>query len=142
MHIEDVPGAEARFLAFYGTWDSDKSWVNVSQELIIYPSSQAASNAYDKWLAEYTEAWIVPSELKIAGHAERMHVTCLPGYINGIPYNVCEAVSLYDNALSILGGNVFDNRWLTMEDFEAVLEAMDRRIAAAQEGRQETDQQE
>jgi len=31
----------------------------------------------------------------------------------------------------ILRGNVFQDRWLTIADFQAVLEAMDRRIVAA-----------
>jgi hypothetical protein len=134
IQFENVPGAEARFLVFYGTWDSDKSWVNVGQDLILYPDQQAATNAYDKRITEYTEAWIIPSELEIVSRADRMHVTCLPGYINGMHYQVCEAIGLYGDMLSILGGNVFDNRWLTMEDFQAVLEAMDRRIVAAMEG--------
>ena len=50
--IKDVPGAETRFLVFYGTWDPDKSWVNVSQKLIIYPNQEAAVSAYDGWVTE------------------------------------------------------------------------------------------
>lgn len=132
--IEEVPGAEARFYSFYGTSDPNKSWVKVSQELILYQDLQAAVNGYDKWLAEYTQSWIAPPGLEVTSRADQMHVACLSGYINGLHHYACKAVGLYGNMVVVLRGNVFDDRWLTMEDFQAVLEAMDRRIVAAMEG--------
>jgi len=131
--IEDVSGAEARFLWYYGPPGESKTWVNVSQELILYSDPQAAANAYDKWLAEYTGSWAPPPGLEFTGQADQMHVVCLSGYVNELHHYACEALGLYGDTLSVLRGNVFDDRWLTMEDFQAVLEAMDRRIVAATE---------
>ena len=131
--VEEVPGAEARFLWYYGPPGESKTWVNVSQELILYPDPETAANAYDKWLSEYTESWEPPPGLEFTGQADQTHTVCLPGYINGLHHYACESVGLYGDMLVVLRGNVFDDRWLTMGDFQAVLEAMDRRIVAAME---------
>jgi len=128
VQVEDVPGATARFYSFYGA--SDKTWVKVSQELILYPDPQAAAGAYDKWLAKYTKSWIAPPGLEFTDRADQMHVACLSGYINDQHHYACRAVGLYGDIVVILRGNVFDDRWLTMKDFQAVLEAMDQRIVA------------
>lgn len=133
IRTKEMPGTEARSLAFYGTWDSDKTWIKIRQELILYPSPEAASIAYEKQSMDYTESWVTPPELEFNSQANQMYAVCLPGYINGLHHYTCEAVGLYGDIVAILQGNVFDDRWLTMEDFKAVLEAMDRRIVAAAE---------
>jgi len=137
--IEEVPGAEARFLWCYGPPGESKTWVNVSQKLVLYPDSEAAANAYDGWVAEYIppahkDAWILPPGVEFTGQADQMVVACHSGYINGLHHYACNAINLYGDMIVVLHGNVFDDRWLTMEDFQAVLEAMDRRIVAAAEG--------
>ncbi len=134
--VEDVPGAEARFLWYYGPPGESKTWVNVSQKLILYPDLAAAANAYDGWVAKYIppaykDTWILPPGLEFTGHADQMVVACHSGYINGLHHYACEAIGHYGDIVVILLGNVFDERWLTMADFQAVLEAMDRRIVAA-----------
>ena len=136
--VKDVPGAEARFFWYYGPPGESKTWVNVSQKLILYPDSQAAANAYDGWVAEYIppahqDAWILPPGLEFTDHADQMYVACLSGYINGMHHYACNAIGLYGDTIVVLHGNVFDDRWLTMEDFQAMLEAMDRRMAATTE---------
>ena len=136
--IEDVPGAEARFLWYYGPPGESKTWVNISQKIILYPDPQAAANAYDWWVTEYIppahkDAWILPPGLEFIGQADQMVVACHPGYINNMHHYACNAIGLYGDTIVVLHGNVFDDRWLTMEDFQAVLKAMDRRIVAATE---------
>jgi len=131
---EKVAGAEARSLVFYGTWDPDKTWVNVGQEIILYPDLEAAASAYEKRLADYTESWCTPSNLDFTSHADQVQVLCFTGAtINGVHHHSCDAVGLYGDMLVILGANVFEDRWLTRQDFRAVLEAMDRRIVATAE---------
>jgi len=135
---EDVPGATARFLWYYGPPGESKSWINVSQKLILYPSTQAAVRAYDGWVAEYIppahqDAWISPPGLEFTSQADKMVVACYEGYINNLHHYACNAIGLYNNTIIVLHGNVFDDRWLTMADFQAVLEAMDQRIVAVLE---------
>jgi len=139
VRVEDVPEAEARFYSFYGTSDPNKTWVKVSQKLILYPDSEAAANAYDGWVTKYIppahkDAWILPPGLEFTGQADQMVVACHSGYINNMHHYACEAIGRYEDTVVVLQGNVFDDRWLKMEDFQAVLEAMDRRIVAAAEG--------
>ena len=138
VQVEDVPGAEARFYSFYGTSDPNKTWVNVRQKLILYPNSEAAANAYEGWVAEYIppahkDAWMLPPGLEFTGQADQIVVACLSAYINGLHHYACNAIGRYGDTVVVLLGNVFDDRWLTMADFQAVLEAMDRRIVAAME---------
>ncbi|RLC83570.1 MAG: hypothetical protein DRI79_13775 [Chloroflexi bacterium] len=136
--VEEVPGAEARFLWYYGPPGESKTWVNVSQELILYPDSQVAADTYNRWVDRvippaHADDWILPPGLEFNSQADQIVVACLPGYINGMHYYTCKAIGRYEDAIAILRGNVFDDRWLTMKDFQAVLEAMDRRIVAAME---------
>jgi hypothetical protein len=134
IRTEEVAGAEARFLVFYGTWDPDKTWVNVGQEIVLYPDPETAASAYEKRLADYTESWSTPSSLDFDSHADQVQVLCFKGAtIDGVYHQSCDAVGLYGDLLVILGANVFEDRWLTMEDFRAVLEAMDRQIVATAE---------
>ncbi len=79
------------------------------------------------------DAWVLPPGLEFSSQADQMSIACLPGYINGIHHYACRAVGLYDDTIVVIYSNVFDDRWLKMEDFQAVLEAMDRRIVAAME---------
>lgn len=137
--IEEVPGAEARFYWFYGTADPNKTWVNVSQELILYPDPKMAADAYDSWVAEcippnYRDDWIEPPGLEFTSQADQMTIACLSGYVDTLHHYACNAIGLYGDRVVILRGIVFDDRWLTMSDFQAVLEAMDRRMVAAESG--------
>jgi len=66
IQAEAVPGAEARFLWFYGPPGKSKTWVNVSQELILHTSVEAATNAYNELLEEYSSNWIIPSGLEFS----------------------------------------------------------------------------
>jgi hypothetical protein len=57
----------------------------------------------------------------------RFFVACLPGSIRGEPYYACGAVARYDHVIVRIYGNVFEGRWLQMEDFRRILENVDQR---------------
>jgi len=135
-YIENVPGAEARSFWYYGPPGEDKPWVKVFEEIILYPSPQAAVDAYEGWVdtyipPDYREEWIQPPGVESHSRADQMVVACLSGYVNGMHHYACRAIGRYGNVVVVLLANVFDDRWLTMADFQAVLEAMDLRIVAA-----------
>lgn len=134
--IRDRAGAEARFYTFYGTADPDQTWVNVSQEIALYSDAETAASSYDEWVTTYTDRWFTPPELEVVSQADQMHIACFPGRINGLPHYTCEATELYDKVVIVLGGNVFEDRWLTMEDFRTLIEKMDQRVALAVEDTQ------
>ncbi len=135
-NVETVPGAAARFLWYYGPSGESKTWVNVSEELILYPDAEASANAYGGWVIDnippaHANDWISPPGLKFSGQADQMIIRCLPGYIDGLHHYACKAIGRYGDVVVTLRANIFDDRWLTMADFQTVLEAMDRRIVAA-----------
>jgi hypothetical protein len=131
QHEQRRGALAALTVSYYGSQDRGKSWVKVSQQLMIYPDAEEALAAYQAELATFTSAWISPPGLEFTSRADEMYIACVPGSINGLPNNACKAVGLYDDTLSILRGNVFEERWLTMADFEAVLAAMDQRVIAS-----------
>lgn len=130
--IEDAPGTIAnRFLWYYGPEGREKTWVNVSQQLMVYPDADSAKEAYREELLGFNEDWILPPDLRFEGEADELYIACLPAFINGLPHNGCEVVGLYGDTLSILRGKVFETQWLTAEDFITVLTAMDQRVSAS-----------
>lgn len=146
-YIENVPGAEARSFWYYGPPGEDMPWVKVLEKIIRYPSSQAAADSYDGWKDKYIpptarDKWIRPPGLEFTSQADQMVMACLPGYVNGMHHYACSVIGRYGDVVVVLLANVFDERWLTMADFQAVLEAMDQRIVAAQRERARTNIQE
>jgi len=136
VRIESVPGAEGRFFIFHGTNDPDLTWINVSETLLVFESIELAKRNYSEQIVKSfppsaADAWKHIPELEFPHHADEMKIACLPGYINREHFFACGAVARYQNVVVEMLGNVFDNRWLKMSDFRAVLEAMDRRIVAA-----------
>lgn len=138
--VENVPDAEARSFWYYGPPGEEMPWVKVGQKLIRYPSSQAAVDAYAEWVDRYIpptarDEWFQPPTLEFASQADQMMVACLSGYVNDMHHYACSAIGRYGEVVVVVIANVFDDRWLTMGDFQTVLEAMDRRLVAAQNTR-------
>jgi len=131
--IKDIPEAEGRLFIFY-TADSQMT-SNVSEELYVYKTVDAASKSYDAWVdseipPHAANSWITPKELVFTGRADQMRVACLPGVVNSQSNHACGAIGRYGDTIVILRGIVIDP-WLTMADLRRLLEAMDRRIVAA-----------
>ena len=124
---DDIPGALTAFTVAYNGAPG-KSWVKVSQQVTIYPNVTSAAMAYQETLQSFSKSWISPPGLTFTGNADEMYITCIPAYIDGLHIYSCVAVGLYGDTLSTLWANVFEEQWLTMGDFEKVLEAMDRRV--------------
>ncbi len=140
-NVEAVPGAAARFLWYYGPPGKSKTWVNVSEELILYPDAETAANAYGGWVTDnippaHVDDWVSPPGLKFSGQADQMIIRCLSAYIEGMHHYACSAIGRYGDVVVVVQGNIFDDRWLTMADYQTVLEAADRRIVAARKATQ------
>lgn len=133
--VENVPPAEGRVFCFFGTADRTVSWINVSETLLLFPDVTSAQAGYqtqrDTYFPPAAEHWQIRSELSMTHQADEWHVACLPTNLNGELVQACGVAARYDRVVIILLGNVFEERWLTMADFRAVMEAMDQRIIAA-----------
>jgi hypothetical protein len=137
--VESVPNAEGRFYRFYGTANRSESWINVGQIILLYPDVAAARVGYQEQdtqsIPPTATRWREMEELAFVHQADEWHAECLANSINGSPGFLCIAIARYENLVIVMLGNVFEERWLSMADFRAVLEAMDRRATAALEGR-------
>jgi hypothetical protein len=133
----EAVGAIGRSVGFHGTDDPSLTWVNVVQQVYLYPDKGSASATYPARVAkEFPEmgekdSWQPAPHLEFPNHADRMTLACLPVSINGAPVDSCRVVAQYQNMIIIVYGNLTPNRWLTSEDFRNVLMAMDRRASEA-----------
>lgn len=133
----EAPGAIGRSVGFHGTDDPNLTWVNVVQQVYLYPDNSSASPAYQARVAKkfpamgQKDGWQPAPHLEFSNHAEQMTIGCLPVSINGVPVDFCRAVAQYQNMIIILYGNLTPDRWLTNEGFQNVLKAMDRRADEA-----------
>jgi hypothetical protein len=136
MMVESVPNAEGRSIRFYGTPNRSETWINVGQILLLYPDLSSAQQGYQEQYRQhlpsaYMAHWKEVAELEFSHHADEWHTACLPGSINDSSSYACRAVVRYQNLVIVMFGNIFEDRYLSMADFRAVLEAMDRRAVAA-----------
>lgn len=131
----EIPGAIGRNITYYAEGPS-RSYVNVGQQMRIYPNEEAARSAYEETVArafpaEYSDSWLTPPELEFEGRSDQMKIACLSGSINGMPFEGCRAIARYHDMVSYLSGNVFENRWLTMEQFRRLVERVDAKMYRA-----------
>ncbi len=131
----EVPGAIGRNITYYAEGPG-RSYVNVGQQMMIYPDESAARLAYEtivaeSFPAEYKDQWLTPPELEFQGRSDQMKIACLSGAINGIPFEGCSFVARYKDMVMDLTANVFENRWLTMEQFRRLVERVDAKMYRA-----------
>ena len=131
----EVPGAIGRNITYYAEGPG-LSYVNVGQQMMIYPDENAARLAYEAIVAEafpaaYADRWLTPREMEFVGRSDQMKIACLSGTINGMPFEGCSVVARYKDMVMDLTGNVFEDRWLTMEQFRRLVERVDAKMYRA-----------
>jgi hypothetical protein len=128
--IEDVEGAISRTYFFLGSEDPDKLYVAVSQQLAIYPDVARATTAYPGWVSREfpTAVWNPPPQLTFQSKADQFDLKCMDVHINDRLTHSCRALGRYGDVISSIYANVFEDEWLTFEDFERLLERADERL--------------
>jgi hypothetical protein len=129
---QEREGVISRSLSYYGAPRDQVLGVLVTHELVDYPSATQAKDAYPKVVqAEIpTEAWTSPDQVHFESQADQIRIACLPA---SAQTTLCRSVAQYGNYISIIYANVFTDKWLTMQDFERLLESIDTRLAAARD---------
>lgn len=135
MTVAEVPGAIGRNVTYYAEGPG-RSYVNVGQQMRIYPDENTAQIAYEEIVAQAFPAksadrWLTPTELEFTGRADQLKIACLPGSINGMPFQGCNVVARYKDMVMDLTANVFEDRWLTMEQFRRLVERVDAKMYQA-----------
>jgi hypothetical protein len=128
--IEEVEGAISRTYLFRGSNDPDKLYVNVSQQLAMYPDAASAAAAYPGWVSREfpTAVWNPPPQLTFQSKADQFDLKCMDVHINDRLTHSCRALGRYGDVISSIYANVFEDEWLTFEDFERLLERADERL--------------
>jgi hypothetical protein len=130
-----VPDAQGDYYQFHHRTATDVSWIHIGEILLVYPDKNTAQRGYLEQRDNYilpsaADSWQEKAELQITHHADEMKIVCEESYLNEYHHYGCLAIGRYGRLVIIVLGNIFDDRWLTMEEFRSVLEAADRRAAA------------
>ena len=135
---QDLPGGKiARYRDYRGP-GSTPIFVRAGQSIGLYASEAESDAAYQATAKEmipagYEDQWPRPPELDFTTHADTIVIGCSVGAFNGIPARTCRIVARYGKLVTTLDGNVFHDRWLTMTEFQHLLERVDAKMAAIRE---------
>jgi hypothetical protein len=117
----------------------ERPWINVLERVYSYTDEVLAAHAYDEQRAKYEQlslhGWEEVPISEFAHQANEAHIACLESVINGLHhYHLCSYIARYETIVIDVGGNIFDRRWLTKEQFRDVLIIADRKAVATLEG--------
>jgi len=134
-----VGGIMARYRDYRGSVNTP-IFVRAGQSIALYASVGESEAAFQRATAEmfpagYEDQWPHPPELNFTTHADVIRVGCSDGVFNGIPVHTCRIVARYDKLVTTLRGQVFEDRWLTMEQFRHLLERVDAKMEKIREPR-------
>jgi hypothetical protein len=119
-------GRDVWFRKFYS-----QPWINIGEKVYVYQTTAIAKQGYEAQLNDYArfelQGWEVMPELTFSHHADEMHLSCSEGYINKQHHYVCSVVGRYGRVVIDVGGNIYDERWLTAKQFREVLIKADRK---------------
>jgi len=109
----------------------DRPWINISEGVYVYQTETAAMQGYETLLSEYAsfklQGWEAMPQITFLHHADEMHPSCAEGYFDGQHHFACEIVGRYGRVVIAVGGNIYDKRWLTAEQFREVLTRADQK---------------
>ena len=130
---QEREGVISRFVSFGWGSDLQRAGVFVRQELIDYPSTNQAADAFADIVRVQipSDAWTWPEQVDFRYQADKLEVACLQP--SSLETTWCTAFAQYGNFVSIIYANVFEDRWLTVEDLERLLESIDKRMAATRD---------
>lgn len=135
----EVAGGYGQIVGFHGADPARYSFVLVSQTLEIFadiPASRAAfASRVERALPPAAaEAWIVPPELRFGKAADESRIACMAVEADSIPMRSCRAVARYGRIVMTVYGNIFQDRWITMPQFQRLLESLEQRAREASGG--------
>ena len=130
-------GIIARYRDYRGP-GSTPIFVRAGQSIALYASEAESDAAYQATAKEmiptgYEDQWPRPAELDFTMQADAIIIGCSAGIFNGIPAHTCRVAARYGDLVMTLGGQIFEDRWLTMAQFRNLLERVDAKMAAIRE---------
>jgi len=130
---QDPMGSVARYRDYQGPSRYAIPFVRAGQTIYLYPSETESRTAYKNLVADNIPAaaidkWPQPPELDLPLHADESTIGCMAWIINNIPNQTCSLIARYGNLVTVVDGQVFEDRWLTMAQFRHLLERVDMRM--------------
>jgi len=133
-YTHDVPGAFGESVTFYGANMDTYPFVNVGQIIYIYDSEAASRADYatriaDGFPAGVPDLWKPVTDLTLPQQADEAKLACHSGFANNIPMRTCALVARYGSAILNLQGNIFEERWMSVSQFQVVIDRLDAKMA-------------
>lgn len=130
---ETMGSLTARYRDYQGPQREAMIFVRVGQTIYLYRNEAESDAAYKSTLAElipaaYSDQWPWPPELDIRTHADELVIGCNPLVINDVSATTCRVLARYGDLVTVVRGQVFPDRWLTMAQFRHLLERVDMRM--------------
>lgn len=125
----DVPDGIGKGISFEHF--RNRPWINIRGDVYVYRDDNAAKQGYRTQRERFSrfelQGWEILPQLEFAYHADEIQLSCTEGYIDQEHHFVCETVGRYGRVVIRVGGNIFDDRWLTAEQFRQVLVTADQK---------------
>lgn len=143
--IKRVDGREELFYFFSHNAAPDLPYVMIGENLTLYANEEAAHEGYALKLDEYfppfaADRWQKnPSALQFVHHADELESGCIEGSVDGHHHYACHMLCRYGRLVIGVLGNVYEDQWLTMEEFRQVLITADEHATAAMEDERQTE---
>jgi hypothetical protein len=136
--ITIVDGKEELFYFFHHNRVPDLLHVMIGENLTLYANEEEAHEGYVLKLGEGSPSLATdwqenPPALQFVHHADELESRCIEGSVDGHHHYACRMLCRYGRLVIGVLGNVYEDQWLTMEEFRQVLIAADERATAAME---------
>ena len=133
---QDQMGGIARYRDYQGPPRYAIPFVRAGQIIYLYTNETESCAAYKVLVAEnippkYADKWPKPLELDFPVRADEITVGCISAIMDDIPAKTCVVIARYGDLVTVVDGQVFEYRWLTMAQFRRLLERVDRRMTNA-----------
>jgi len=135
----DLNGATfAWYRDYQGPPRNAMPFVRAGQIIYLYSSEIESRGAYQELVNTNfppvaVNLWPHPKELAVTLRAEENTIGCMSGSVNDIPHQACRVIARYGALVMKLDGQVFEDRWLTMEQFRHLLERVDAKMEKIRE---------
>lgn len=130
---QDQMDGIARYRDYQGPPRYAMPFVRAGQIIYLYANETESRTAYKALVAENippasANKWPWPPALSFPTHADEITVGCMAWVIDNIPNKACSVIARYGDLVTVVDGQVFEDRWLTMAQFRYLLERVDARM--------------
>ena len=124
-----VEGAKS-FSIIYGR-TSEELGTGILHQVAIYPDMEIALKSNSFWQEEaFTNAYVpnMESTFRPTDSEDNYYLKCMPTTINGVEGQSCSFLQFHNNLVILIYVGINDERSMSMEEFDMVLQKLDARL--------------